>query len=134
MARILIYEAEARYRIMLRFILEGINHDVAEAADWDDVPLAVAREQPDLLVLGVHLDEGPGHPTWPEWPRPTPETPTLMLFSGDPDLRITFLLEWGARKVSHLVQPVEPYPLLKMVKAMLTAPVEWRVGGQHALD
>jgi hypothetical protein len=63
-----------------------------------------------------------------------PEVPTLILFSGDPGMRLEFLEAWsGARPMNMMVQPVDPYPLLAMVKAMLTAPVEWRRGGQHAL-
>jgi hypothetical protein len=54
------------------------------------------------------------------------------LFSGDPGLRQGFLNAWeGTRIMNKMTQPIDPYPLLAMVKAMLTAPAEWRRGGQH---
>ncbi len=134
MAKILIFEPEARYRIMLRFILEGINHRVLDAGSWEDIPLLLASDKPDLIVLGVHLGEEPAILSWPEWQLALPEVPTLILFSGQENLREEFLNSWdGCRMMNMMIQPIEPYPLLAMVKAMLTQPVEWRRGGQHAV-
>jgi DNA-binding response OmpR family regulator len=133
MAKILIFEPEARYRHMLRFILEGINHQVLDAGSWEQFPVLLANDTPELIVLGVHLGEEPEILTWPEWQLALPNVPTLILFSGDPDMRDGFLEAWeGARTLNAMTQPIEPYPLLAMVKAMLTAPAEWRRGGQHA--
>ena len=131
MAKILIFEPEARYRHMLRFILEGINHEVLDAGSREHVPLLAALEKPDLIILGVRLGDGPAVPAWSDW-RPAPaEAPALLLFSGDLDLRPEFLDGWaGNRAVNMLNHPIDPYPLLVMVKAMLTAPAEWRRGGQ----
>jgi DNA-binding response OmpR family regulator len=132
MAEILILESEERYRVLLRFILEGINHQVLEAADWDHMPTWSEGRGPDLLILGVHLEGGLGD--WPIWQRGLPEVPVLLLFSGDGELKEAFLKAWeGSPAIYSLDQPVAPYPFLAMVKAMLTAPAEWRRGGQHAL-
>ncbi len=134
MAKILIFEPEARYRHMLRFILEGINHHILDAGSWDHIPILLANDTPDLIILGVHLGEEPEILSWPEWQLALPDVPTLILFSGDPELRDGFLDAWeGTRSMNMMVQPIDPYPLLAMVKAMLTAPVEWRRGGQHAV-
>ena len=133
MAKILIFEPETRYRNMLRFILEGINHRVLEAETWEDIPLLLAGERPDLIVLGVHLGREPEILSWPEWQLALPDVPTLILFSGDASLRQGFLDGWeGSRMMNMMAQPIDPYPLLAMVKAMIMAPAEWR-GGQHAL-
>lgn len=133
MAKILIFEPETRYRNMLRFILEGINHRVLEAAGWEDIPVLLAGDRPDLIVLGVHLGQEPEILSWPEWQLALPEVPTLILFSGDASLRQGFLDRWeGSRMMNIMVQPIDPYPLLAMVKAMIMAPAEVR-GGQHAL-
>ncbi|MDB5103742.1 MAG: hypothetical protein JWP91_1431 [Fibrobacteres bacterium] len=133
MAKILIYEPEDRYRIMLRFILEGINHRVLDAGSLEDIPILLAADKPDLIVLGVHLGEEPEFPTWPDWRLELPDVPTLILFSGEESMRAEFLEAWdGSRSLNQMIQPIDPYPLLAMVKAMLTAPVEWRRGGQHA--
>jgi DNA-binding response OmpR family regulator len=134
MAKILLFEPEARYRLMLRFVLEGINYRVLDASCGEDIPILLAADKPDLIILGVHLGEDPGMLTWQEWQLALPEVPTLILFSGEPGMRAEFLEAWsGARPMNMMVQPVEPYPLLAMVKAMLMPPVEWRRGGQHAL-
>jgi DNA-binding NtrC family response regulator len=134
MAKILIFEPEARYRVMLRFILEGIHHRVMDAGAWEDIPLLLAGDKPDLIVLGVHLGQEPEILSWPEWQLALPDVPTLLLFSGDGKLRQAYLEAWdGSRVMSQMVQPVDPYPLLAMIKAMLTAPAEWSRGGQHAL-
>jgi DNA-binding response OmpR family regulator len=133
MAKILIFEPDARYRMMLRYVLEGINHRVADTGSSEDIPTHLAAGKPDMIVLGVHLDDEADTLPRPEW-QALPDIPILLLFSGDPDLRKAFLDNWGgAYAMNIMVQPVEPYPLLAMVKAMLTKPVEWR-GGQHALD
>ena len=132
MSKILIFEPEARYRILLKYILEGINHRVFDAAGWEDIPVLLACDRPDLIVMGVHLGEEPEILTWPEWQLALPDVPILILFSGDSAAREEFLAAWeGPRTLNLMVQPIEPYPLLAMVKTMLTAPVEWRRGGQH---
>jgi DNA-binding response OmpR family regulator len=132
MAKILIFEPETRYRILLRYILEGINHRVLDAGSGDDIPILLASDPPDLIILGIHLGEDPGFLSWSEWQLALPDVPILLLFSGDPAQRQEFLEAWDGPKTTNvLVQPVEPYPLLAMVKSMLTAPEVWRKGGQH---
>jgi DNA-binding response OmpR family regulator len=132
MAKILIFEPETRYRVLLRYILEGINHRVLDAGSWEDIPVLLASDHPDLIVLGAHLGEDPGL-SWPEWNLDLPDVPILLLFSGNSALREDFLGAWGGpRTVNMMVQPVQPYPLLAMVKSMLTAPEVWRRGGQHS--
>jgi DNA-binding response OmpR family regulator len=134
MAKILIFEPEARYRMMLRYVLEGINHRVTDTGAIEAIPELLASSRPDMVVLGVHLDDESDAMPRPEWQVLPNDAPTLILFSGDPDLRPAFMGNWsGSCHFNIMVQPVEPYPLLAMVKAMMTKPVEWR-GGQHALE
>ena len=52
MAKILIFEPETRYRVLLRYILEGINHRVLDAGSGEDIPVLLAADTPDLVVLG----------------------------------------------------------------------------------
>lgn len=133
MAKILIYEPEARYRMLLRFILEGMRHTVTDTEDWEGIPAILASEPPDLIVLGVHLEAESASVDWAAREASLPNVPTLLLFAGNPEMRQEFLKSWaGPRNMSVMVQPVNPYPLLAMVKNMLTAPVEWR-RGQHAV-
>jgi len=121
----------------LRYILEGIHHQVVEAESRAAVPGLLASDPPDLLILGVHLDAldadgGPGSAVPPDWSPALPDVPLLLLFSGPPGLREEFLSAWqGPKTFNVLDQPLEPYPLLAMVKSMVTAPEIWRRGGQH---
>lgn len=132
MAKILIFEPETRYRVLLRYILEGINHRVLDAGCGEDIPVLLASDRPDLVVLGIHLDQEPGLLSWQEWQLALPDVPTLLLFSGETHRREQFLEGWdGPKTLNLMVQPVEPYPFMAMVKSMLTAPEVWRQGGQH---
>lgn len=133
MAKILIFEPETRYRMLLRFILEGMRHTVLDTENWEQIPSLLASGPPDLFVLGVHLDEGSPSVDWAARQACLSNVPTLLLFAGNPELREEYLKSWaGPRAINVMVQPVNPYPLLAMVKNMLTAPVEWRKG-QHAV-
>jgi hypothetical protein len=58
--------------------------------------------------------------------------PVLLLFSGPLDRQKAFLSAWeGPQRPKSLPQPLDPYPLLALVKSMVTAPETWRQGGQH---
>lgn len=136
MAEILILESDERYRVLLRFILEGIHHRVVEAESWDDLPEWPHGQGPELVILSVHLElDGDGTMgDWPIWQRSLPDAPVLILFSGKPHLRDLFLRYWvGTTAIKCLDQPVDPYPFLAMVKAMLTASGVQNFGGQHVL-
>lgn len=132
MAKILIYEPQERYRELLRYILEGIHHKVLEADGYAALPALLAGDPPDLLILGIHL-EGENPPSGSrDWSPALPEVPVLLLFSGPEEKRKRFLSAWeGPKAPKTLAQPLEPYPLLAMVKSMVTAPETWRQGGQH---
>jgi DNA-binding NtrC family response regulator len=122
MAHILILENETRYRVLLRFILEGINHRVQESGDWRRMPSWEAGGEPDLVIVGLHLERESPAGDWLEWKRGLPDVPILILFSGDPNLKGPFLDSWTGPAT---------FNFLAMVKAMITAPAEWRRGGQH---
>jgi DNA-binding response OmpR family regulator len=132
MAKILIYEPQDRYRDLLRYILEGIHHKVLEADGYGDLPALLAEDPPDLLILGVHLDGENASTASRDWSPALPEVPVLLLFSGPDEKRKQFLSAWeGPKAPKALAQPLEPYPLLALVKSMVTAPETWRRGGQH---
>ncbi len=134
MSHILILEPDEKYRFLLRYILEGINHRVSETGTVAGLPMLLTEGPPDLLVLGIHLegDFGFDEPRAPQGK--LPEAPTLILFSGDDSRQREFLEQWGGfPAVKFMVQPVEPYRFMAMIKAMLTAPAVWRQGGQHVM-
>ena len=68
----------------------------------------------------------------PDWSPALPQVPVLLLLSGPEGLKEEFLSSWeGPKTCNVLDHPLEPYPLLAMVKSMVTAPEIWRRGGQH---
>lgn len=134
MANVILCEPEARYRKLLRYILEGVHHRVSEIEGYEGLPGLIASERADLLILGAHLEDRTGPFADPVWQKALPGVPLLLLLSGPPEARTAFLEAWhGPPTFKFLGQPVEPYPLLAMVKSMVTAPEIWRRGGQHAV-
>lgn len=139
MAKIVICEPDARCRALMSYILEGIHHRVLEAGDYDSLPSLLAADPPDLLILGVHAERESASADRPDWrpapPGPSlPDLPVLLLFAGPPELKERYLAAWeGPKTFNVLTRPLEPYPLLAMVKSMVAAPETWRQGGQHSV-
>jgi DNA-binding response OmpR family regulator len=134
MAKIVICEPDARCRALLSYILEGIHHRVLEADDYDALPALIAADPPDLLILGVHGEERLPSSQRSDWRPALPDLPVLLLFGGSSELMEEYLAAWdGPKTLNVLHQPLEPYPLLAMVKSMVTAPETWRRGGQHTV-
>jgi DNA-binding response OmpR family regulator len=132
MAKILICEPDERCRALLSYILEGIHHRVVETDAYAALPAMIAADPPDLLILGVHAEETSHSGASHDWRPALPDLPVLLLFAGPTELRDEFLAAWdGPKSLNVLAQPLEPYPLLAMVKSMVTAPEIWRRGGQH---
>ncbi len=132
MAKIVICEPDQRCRALLSYILEGIHHRVLEAEDYQALPALIASDPPDLLILGVHAETAPAPHS--DWRLALPDLPVLLLFGGSSELMDEYLAAWdGPKTLNVLPQPLEPYPLLAMVKSMVTAPETWRRGGQHTV-
>jgi CheY-like chemotaxis protein len=132
MAKIVVCEPNARCRALLSYILEGIHHRVLEAVDYDALPALIASDPPDLLILGIHADGNTASANPPDWRPALPELPVLLLLGGSPEKKAEYLAAWdGPKTMNVLADPLDPYPLLAMVKSMVTAPEIWRGGGQH---
>ena len=59
--KIVIVDDEASIRRMLRIGLKSEGYDVSEAEDGESGLIAVARQQPDLVVLDLGLPGMDGH-------------------------------------------------------------------------
>ena len=53
--RILVMEDEKDNRQIIRDMLGGIDCEITEAEDADQALAAIARERPDLILMGIHL-------------------------------------------------------------------------------
>jgi signal transduction histidine kinase len=125
--RIAIVDDTEGTRFALRRTLEGAGFEVVEGACGEDA-LRLSREQPDLIVLDVHLPDVPG----PEVARRIKADPQTR---GIPILHLSasyteesdraFGLESGAD--AYLTEPVDPALLLATIHALLRARAAERV-------
>src|SRR5215468_6730340 len=53
--RILVMEDEKDNRQIIRDMLGGIDCEITEAEDAEQVLAAIAKERPDLILMGIHL-------------------------------------------------------------------------------
>ena len=53
--RILVMEDEKDNRQIIRDMLGGIDCEITEAEDPEQALAAIAKERPDLILLGIHL-------------------------------------------------------------------------------
>jgi NtrC-family two-component system response regulator AlgB len=73
--RILIIDDEKNIRTTLKACLEGLGHEVAEAANADSALAAMRRQPFDAAFLDLRLGETSGLTcSRPSWPRTPPAT------------------------------------------------------------
>ena len=53
--RILVMEDEKDNRQIIRDMLGGIDCEITEAEDAEQALVAIAKERPDLILMGIHL-------------------------------------------------------------------------------
>ena len=53
--RILMMEDEKDNRQIIRDMLGGIDCEITEAEDAEQALAAIAKERPDLILMGIHL-------------------------------------------------------------------------------
>jgi two-component system, cell cycle response regulator DivK len=53
--RILVVEDHADNRQIIRDMLAGIDCEITEAEDGEQALAAIAKERPDLILMGIHL-------------------------------------------------------------------------------
>ena len=53
--RILVMEDEKDNRQIIRDMLGGIDCEITEAEDAEQALAAIAKERPDLILMGIHL-------------------------------------------------------------------------------
>ena len=53
--RILVMEDEQDNRQIIRDMLAGIDCEITEAEDAEQAVAAIAKERPDLILMGIHL-------------------------------------------------------------------------------
>ncbi|HEY6908558.1 MAG TPA: response regulator transcription factor, partial [Myxococcales bacterium] len=125
--RIAIVDDTEGTRFALRRTLEAAGFEVVEGACGEDA-LRLSREQPDLMVLDVHLPDLPG-PEVARRIKADPQTRAIPILhlsaSYTEESDRAFGLESGAD--AYLTEPVDPALLLATIHALLRAHAAERV-------
>lgn len=115
-ARILVIDDETQIRKMLKIALKSVGYDVTEADSVQSGLAALARQQPDLLILDLGLPDGDGMALLAEL-RTFSKIPVIVLSvrSGDSDK--VQALDVGAQ--DYVSKPFSVEELLARVRAQL---------------
>jgi len=116
---ILVVDDDAAKRYIVSRILRAAGFEIVEAEDATSA-LALARSNPDLLILDVKLPDGSGHDVCREL-KSHPATASILVLqvssSFATGLDRVAGLESGAD--AYLTHPIEPQELIATVRALL---------------
>jgi len=116
---ILVVDDDAAKRYVVSRILRAAGFEIVEAEDATSA-LALARSNPDLLILDVKLPDGSGHDVCREL-KSRPSTAAILVLQVSSSFAIGLDrvagLESGAD--AYLTHPIEPQELIATVHALL---------------
>jgi signal transduction histidine kinase len=116
---ILVVDDDPAKRYIVSRVLRGAGFEIVEAEDATSA-LALARSNPDLLILDVKLPDGSGHDVCREL-KSQPSTASILVLqvssSFATGLDRVAGLESGAD--AYLTHPIEPQELIATVRALL---------------
>lgn len=119
MARILIADDTASSRDLLRFILEGIGHEVLEAEDGEQVIVMATLLVPHLFILDLQISKLDGWATAAALRRipAFKRTPIVALAAAWSELMPKQMVEAGF--TAYLVKPIAAPRLRECVARLL---------------
>lgn len=115
-SRIVIIDDEPQIRRLLRIALKSEGYDVTEAENGEQGIAAVARQQPDLVVLDLGLPDMSGHQVLSalrEWTT----VPVIVLSVRSSDIEKVRALDNGAQ--DYVTKPFSVEEFLARVRAAL---------------
>ena len=112
--KIVIVDDEAPIRRMLRIALKSEDYDVVEAEDGESGLAAIARHQPDLVVLDLGLPDLDGHEVLNEL-RTWSKVPVIVLSVRSGDREKVRALDEGAQ--DYVTKPFSIEEFLARVRA-----------------
>lgn len=114
--KIVIVDDEAPIRRMLRIALKSEGYDVAEAENGESGLMAIARHQPDLVVLDLGLPDMDGRQVLEEL-RTWSKVPVIVLSVRSSDREKVFALDVGAQ--DYVTKPFSVEEFLARIRANL---------------
>ncbi|WP_430396670.1 response regulator [Ferrovibrio sp.] len=124
MARILVVDDYADFRLLLRHMLEPEGHSVREASDGQ-AALALLQQEPfDLVITDVLMPQSDGIEVLNALRRSATGMPVIVTSGGGSTMNAEMALELGGFLGAHamLRKPVRRQELLAAVAAALAAP------------
>ncbi|MEK7858272.1 MAG: response regulator [Elusimicrobiota bacterium] len=115
--KILVIDDELSVRRLVRRILEKAGYLVVEASDGSGASGMVRQEQPDLVLLDMHMLRLDGIAALEEIRMVDRSIPIIMLSADNDDKRVQLALDNGASE--FLAKPFDPEKLVAAVKARL---------------
>lgn len=114
--KIVIVDDEAPIRRMLRIALKSEGYDVTEAEDGESGLAAIARQQPDLVILDLGLPDMDGHAVLNEL-RTWSKVPVIVLSVRSGDREKVQALDAGAQ--DYVTKPFSIEEFLARIRANL---------------
>lgn len=114
--KIVIVDDEMPIRRMLRIALKSEGYDVSEAENGESGLAAIARHQPDLVVLDMGLPDMDGHEVLDEL-RTWSKVPVIVLSVRNSDREKVLALDAGAQ--DYVTKPFSVEEFLARVRANL---------------
>lgn len=114
--KIVIVDDEAPIRRMLRIALKSEGYDVTEAENGESGLAAIARQQPDLVVLDLGLPDMDGHEVLSEL-RTWSKVPVIVLSVRTSDREKVRALDTGAQ--DYVIKPFSVEEFLARVRSNL---------------
>lgn len=114
--KIVVIDDEMQIRRMLRIALSSEGYDVTEAEDGNRGLAAIARQQPELVILDLGLPDMDGHAVLKEL-RGWSAVPVIVLSVRDQDQEKVMALDAGAQ--DYVTKPFSVEELLARVRANL---------------
>ncbi len=112
--KVVIVDDETPIRRMLRIALKSEGYDVTEAEDGESGLAAIARQQPDLVVLDLGLPDMDGHAVLNEL-RTWSKVPVIVLSVRSGDREKVHALDAGAQ--DYVTKPFSIEEFLARVRA-----------------
>lgn len=117
MAKILIVDDSRTSRRILRSILEGNGHVIAEASNGEDGYLRFKEEAPDLVTLDITMPVMDGIEALQLIKKADPNAKVVMITAAGQKEKMITALKHGAKE--FLTKPYEDNNVLEVVERVL---------------
>lgn len=119
MARVLVIEDEEDQRTLLREMLKGVGHEVAEAADGAEGLKLFGRVKPDLVLTDIHMPGLDGLDVISALRVQNPGIPIIAVSGGSTVAKDELLLEAARLGAKEVV--MKPFEFRQIVGAVARA-------------